>query len=147
MELPNGSGMFDELYLQMNNEIEKNYRNKREYDNANKMSLDEKQISFMNRYFVFRKTHNVNAEKVYKLLVNKNRSIGIMDDDDAEEIIEKEKRSSSEEQSAKETTQPIIIRKIPGKKKKIVIGIDETVEAGKPEITLKPSKVVIKRKK
>ena len=37
------------------------------------MTLGEKQISFMNRYFVFRKTHNVNAEKVYKLLVSREK--------------------------------------------------------------------------
>jgi len=147
MELPNGSGMFDELYLQMNNEIEKNYRNKREYDNANNMSLEEKKISFMNRYFVFRKTHNVNAEKVYKLLVNKNRSVDIMDDDDVEEIIEKDKKSSEAEKSAGGIKQSIIIRNIPGKKKKIIIGNDETVETGKPEISFQPNKVVIKRKK
>ena len=32
------------------------------------MSEKEKQISFLNRYFVFRKTHDVNAEKVAKTM-------------------------------------------------------------------------------
>jgi len=34
------------------------------------MTSNEKQISFMNRYFVFRKTHNVDAEKIYKAVNN-----------------------------------------------------------------------------
>ena len=53
--LPAGSGLFSELFQQM----------KREGIPAD-MSEKEKQISFLNRYFVFRKTHDVNAEKVAK---------------------------------------------------------------------------------
>ena len=131
----------------MNSEIEKNYRNKHEYDNANRMSIEEKKISFMNRYFVFRKTHNVNAEKVYKLLVNQHRSIGLEDDDDAEEVIEKIKTAAEEEEKAEKTTQSIIIRKIPGKKKKITIGEIENKEDSGSSITLKPRTITIKRKK
>jgi len=147
IELPNGSGMFDELYTQMNTEIEQNYRNKSEYDNANKMSREEKQVSFMNRYFVFRKTHNVNAEKVYKLLVNQNRSI-IDEEDDAEDVIEKSKKAADEETKAEDTSQSVIIRKIPGKKRKIVIGKTKVDDNSlPPEVILKPGTVSIKRKK
>ena len=56
MGLPNGSGLFDELFQMMENEIDQNYRNKKEYDSAHLMTLEEKRISFMNRYFVFKKT-------------------------------------------------------------------------------------------
>ena len=145
--LPDGSGMFDELYTQMNNDIKQNYKNKNEYDNANKMSREEKQISFMNRYFVFRKTHNVNAEKVYKLLVNKNRSIGIVDDDDADDIIEKLNKEETQESTAEKSKQSVIIRKLPGKKRKIIIGESEEKGVSSPTVELKSKKVVIKKKK
>jgi hypothetical protein len=36
------------------------------------MTTEEKRISFMNRYFVFRKARNVNTDKVYKLIVEEN---------------------------------------------------------------------------
>jgi hypothetical protein len=36
------------------------------------MTADEKQISFMNRYFVFRKVRNINVEKIAKLILHKN---------------------------------------------------------------------------
>jgi hypothetical protein len=35
------------------------------------MTSDEKWVSFMNRYFVFRKVHHVDAEKIYKQFVSK----------------------------------------------------------------------------
>ena len=52
---PSGSGLFSELFHQMKQE-----------GNPNDMTEKEKTISFLNRYFIFRKTHDVNAEKVAK---------------------------------------------------------------------------------
>jgi hypothetical protein len=69
--LPNSTGLFDELFDSMKTEIEKDKRREADYGTAENMSQEEKQISFMNRYFVFRKMRNVNAEKVGKLLMNK----------------------------------------------------------------------------
>tara|TARA_B100001287_G_scaffold276730_1_gene288977 strand:+ start:2311 stop:6000 length:3690 start_codon:yes stop_codon:yes gene_type:complete len=133
--LPNGSGMFDELYTQMNDEIKQNYKNKNEYDNANKMSLEEKKISFMNRYFVFRKTHHVNAEKVYKLLVNKGTSLEITEEDDTEDIIEKIKKTDEKEENSKEEKPTIVIKRLKGKKRKLLIG-DESVNRDGVELNL-----------
>jgi hypothetical protein len=52
---PSGSGLFSELYAQMKME-----------GNPIEMTEKEKEISFLNRYFIFRKTHDVNAEKIAK---------------------------------------------------------------------------------
>ncbi len=52
---PSGSGLFSELFHQMKQE-----------GNPSDMTDKEKTISFLNRYFIFRKTHDVNAEKVAK---------------------------------------------------------------------------------
>ena len=141
IDLPDGSGMFDELYTMMNREIDENYRNKKEYDNANKMSIQEKKISFMNRYFVFRKTHNVNAEKVYKMMVSKQ--MGDMDGD-VDDIITRVNKSEDDVRSV-DTKSSVIIRKIPGKKIKLTIG--QSKDTSQQEVVLKPKRVIIKRPK
>jgi hypothetical protein len=62
--LPEGSGLFSELFLNMLDEISKNKYKANEYGEAPNMSTSEKKISFLNRYFVYKKIMNVNAEKV-----------------------------------------------------------------------------------
>jgi len=64
---PSSSGMFDELYLQMQNEISRNPNKKYEYGEATQMSPEEKRISFMNRYFIFKKMRNVNADAIQRI--------------------------------------------------------------------------------
>ena len=75
MNLPSGSGMFSDLFNMMNNELKRKtrtklkYGNRDEYGAAPKMTSGEKKISFLNRYFVFKKIRDVDAEKVaYDLL-------------------------------------------------------------------------------
>ena len=69
--LPNGSGMFSELFHLMENEVKRNKSNKINYGDSLNMSANEKSISFLNRYFVYKKIAHVNSEKV---------SIELMDD-------------------------------------------------------------------
>ena len=68
MGLPNNTGLFDELYSSMDNEIRRNRRAEDDYGLAPNMSYAEKRISFMNRYFIFQKVRNVNTEKMAKYL-------------------------------------------------------------------------------
>jgi hypothetical protein len=70
-DLPNGSGLFSELYTHMEKEIDKNAKRIYDYGTANQMNLDEKWVSFMNRYFIFRKNRHVDSEKVYNQFINK----------------------------------------------------------------------------
>ena len=86
-DLPNGSGLFSELYASMEEELSRNNRKNDVYGTANNMSKEEKQISFLNRYFVFRKTHHVNAEKIGKMM--------------AKEIEEKEEEEEKEPEKPK----------------------------------------------
>jgi hypothetical protein len=58
------SDLFMNLYQQMMNEIRDNKRYKGEYGKAPDMSFGEKQISFLNRYFIFKKIREVNVDKV-----------------------------------------------------------------------------------
>jgi hypothetical protein len=62
--LPEGSGLFSELYMDMLEEIKKNKFKASDYGSAPNMTSYEKKISFLNRYFVYKKVIEVNAEKV-----------------------------------------------------------------------------------
>lgn len=62
--LPEGSGLFSELFMNMIEEIKKNKNKSKDYGEAINMSDYEKKISFLNRYFVYKKIRNVNTDKV-----------------------------------------------------------------------------------
>jgi len=61
---PEGSGLFSELFVNMMEEIKINKNKAKDYGNAPSMSSFEKKISFLNRYFVYKKIREVNTEKV-----------------------------------------------------------------------------------
>jgi len=67
--LPEGSGLFGELFNEMLDEIKKNKFKKKEYGLAPEMNAFERKISFLNRYFVYKKLRTVNAEKVVNELL------------------------------------------------------------------------------
>lgn len=69
MGLPEGSGMFSELYNSMMLEIKKNPNKESDYKNAPYMKDYEKDISFLNRFFVYKKTSTRNAEKLTRVLL------------------------------------------------------------------------------
>jgi hypothetical protein len=71
MGLPNGTGMFGELYAAMEAEVKQDNRSQANFGRALSMTAEERAISFLNRFFVFRKMRNVNTEKITKLLMKK----------------------------------------------------------------------------
>jgi len=58
------TGMFREMYDTMVHEIKRNPSTSNVYGSATRMQPYEQDISFLNRYFIFKKTHVVNAAKV-----------------------------------------------------------------------------------
>jgi hypothetical protein len=62
--LPEGSGMFSELFINMLEEIKINKFKAKDYGEAMNMTSFEKKISFLNRYFVYKKIREVNTEKI-----------------------------------------------------------------------------------
>jgi hypothetical protein len=62
--LPEGSGMFSELFINMQETIKINKYKEKDYGSSLKMTSFEKKISFLNRYFVYKKIREVNTEKV-----------------------------------------------------------------------------------
>jgi hypothetical protein len=81
--LPNNSGLFNELFDSMENEIKQNPKKKSEYKTALNMSSAEKSLSFLNRYFIFRKSTSVKAADIEKEFLKKTK-MGIIDDSELE---------------------------------------------------------------
>ena len=70
MKLPEGSGMFSELFNSMENEVKRHPEKENDYKDALKMRDYEKDISFLNRFFIYKKTSTRNAEKLTRTLLD-----------------------------------------------------------------------------
>lgn len=70
--LPSSIGGFDQLFYKMESEIKNRRLKKSNIGDANNLTTNEKKISFLNKYFVFKKVRQVDAEKVSRLLINKD---------------------------------------------------------------------------
>jgi len=110
MDLPDGSGLFSELFTHLEIEMKKNPL-KQDYGTAPNMTIEEKQISFMNRYFIFKKVRNVDAEKMGKIILNKDLA-----EDEAPGIVEE--LGKEQEKEAEKPVEPEI-KKV--KKPRVVI--------------------------
>ena len=77
MNLPDSTGLFSELFAQMSREIITRPNTKSNYKDAMYMSPEEKQISFMNRYFVFKKTRSVDAKKMGEIITKQANIVDI----------------------------------------------------------------------
>ena len=70
MKLPEGSGMFSELFNAMENEVKRYPEKENDYKDALNMRDYEKDISFLNRFFIYKKTSTRNAEKLTRTLLD-----------------------------------------------------------------------------
>ena len=64
MGLPEGSGLFRELFINMIDEIKRNKFKESLFGEAPNMTTIEKEISFLNRYFIYKKVRDVNIAKL-----------------------------------------------------------------------------------
>ena len=91
MGLPSSTGMFQDLYQNMMTELNQPFlKNKHNYGLAEQMTKEELQITFMNRYFVFKKTHNVNIDNMVKYNKQKGLNHAIQLAEEKNEIITKQ---------------------------------------------------------
>jgi hypothetical protein len=104
----------------MMSELERDPRKADEYGDAGQLTKEEKQISFLNRYFVFRKTHNVNADKVGKLM---RRRVDEGENEAAADVIERVEATETALDQQKDPPKRHIIRKIRAKTDDIKITI------------------------
>ena len=84
MGLPGATGLFSDLYDDMIAEIKRDPKAEVDYKDAVFMTSAEKSVSFLNRYFVFRKVMSVDAAKKEKLFLQGSSDIGVDSDIEAE---------------------------------------------------------------
>jgi len=111
INLPASTGLFKELYGVLEQEIRQNPRKINEYGSALTMTAKERRISFLNRYFVYKKIRNVNTETVYLSLLNRTEV----------EEVEEEKLSEIAQEIVKEA----IVPKNQSKKRKKKLKLQE----------------------
>ena len=85
---PEGSGLFSELFINMLEEIKINKYKAKDYGNAMNMSSFEKKISFLNRYFIYKKIRHVNTEKIDLEMSEYTQSGMMKNDEDTKEAVE-----------------------------------------------------------
>lgn len=71
--LPNSIGNFDQLYYEMQSQIKTKKIKRADLFSAPDMTTDEKKISFLNKYFIFKKIRDVNAEEVSRVMMNESQ--------------------------------------------------------------------------
>jgi hypothetical protein len=132
--LPNSTGLFSELFSNMLEEVKRKYKDSN-YGQAINMNEYEKKISFLNRYFVYKKVMNVNTEKVQMEFSEFNFT----------EI----ERNKEETKHAVKVADKVIIKSKPKikklSKKLLLVPATEAVEESKEEpIVLKEESTVLK---
>ena len=135
--LPASTGLFSELFLQMSDEIEKNKFNSKDYANAQFMTAYEKKISFLNRYFIYKKVRTVNIETIQLELGEYQETTTSINASDTlraqENAVKKTKKS-----------QPKKIRKLD--KKMLLVAATESVDdIQPPPLTIKQPSVKSKK--
>lgn len=123
MQLPNGTGMFSELFSSLK-DTNKRERSRIVRDGVNTKivnktgtailmdnDIQQKRISFLNRYFVYKKVANVNAEEVKNTLLRKSG------DTEKERSLE-DKETEETIKTLKEVTEEVTATK-PKKTKKL----------------------------
>ena len=115
-----GTGMFNGLYNMMSDEIKQNPSSEKWYKDAYKMSEEEKKISFLNRYMIFKKIKSVDTDKITHIIEK--------DEEEArkemrKDISEEEKKREGLEKAAKEALQsaPMIKIKKGNTKRRVVL--------------------------
>jgi hypothetical protein len=97
----------------METEIKMNPRKEADYGKAMLMSIEEKNISFMNRYYVFKKLRNVDVSKMEEVILKKN----IVVEQQGEEAMEEMQKKV--EAVVKEEPPKPVVRKL--KKEKVLL--------------------------
>jgi len=132
MGLPAATGLFSDMFDAMKSENIRNPNTANDYGTAPMLTTDEKRISFLNRYFVFRKTTRVNTEKVFKQMMRQDIEVADTVSEATKEIF-------------KETPEPsfknIKIGKPKGKRVTVLASTNEitTTTTPEPTVTIEPT--------
>ena len=83
----------------MENEIDKFPKKKNDYGDSLKMTPKEKQISFYNNYFIYKKIRNVDTRAVYNTMTSSSKfqeQMNSLNEEDIEKNLEKEETKDNE---------------------------------------------------
>jgi hypothetical protein len=151
--LPEGSGLFSELFNSMMNEIKRNPKKESDYKDAIYMKDYEKDISFLNRFFIYKKTSTRNAEKLTKALLDqlpdsiefeeKGTLLAREAVEQAEEKIRPKGRKLNDKLKLQDATEALeeIVPKTKTKTKKVIEG-DDQIQIIPKKATRKKKEVV-----
>jgi hypothetical protein len=137
--LPEGSGLFQELFDKMMLEIQQNKYSGRNFGSAANMKEYEKKISFLNRYFVYKKVLNVNADKVeieLKEYAEKNTPTSVVEEPPIPDI----------EEAVVEVAEPVVVKEQTKQKirkltkKLVLVPATEVIEEQANAPVVKPKK-------
>ena len=73
LNLPNSIGMFSQLFNLMQHDIKKDAKLDNAYGQAPKMTEEERKISFLNKYFIYKKVRHVDSESVFKIQLKQTK--------------------------------------------------------------------------
>jgi SAM-dependent methyltransferase len=140
--LPEGSGLFSELFLYMLDEIAKNKFKAKDFDEAPFMTSIEKKISFLNRYFIYKKVRTVNTEAITLELGEYNETAALRNKIDTERAQKTAKKEVVKEKEAEEkSTLKKKVRKL--SKKLLLVPGTEALDETKPVTKKPPSKKLL----
>jgi hypothetical protein len=137
MGLPEGSGLFSELFVNMVEEIKANKNKAKDYGNAANMSSFEKKISFLNRYFVYKKIREVNTEKI-------ELEMSEFSEYDVSQNLKETKKAVSISKKENEVVKPKI-RKL-SKKLLLVASTEEAIDEKQPVISTNQTTILQDKK-
>ena len=101
--ITNGTGLFNDLFNQMNNDIKNISSIRSSYGDAPNMSDDERMISFLNRYFIYKKVRKISdVEKVSLNLQHKYVNEEKYDEEESK-IAQEDVKDSLLEQTKEQT--------------------------------------------
>ena len=109
---------FEYLYRTMENQGTRTNSNRSDYGKALEMTKEEKTISFLNQYFIFKKSRNVTGERLDKLY---EKYVAKKDEDDSDD--EKAEKDLITAAVASSSGKRTFLRKIPDKK--IVLSLEK----------------------
>lgn len=122
MKLPNGSDTFDSLFYRMKREIateKKIAKYSKTYTNigtALQLENDpiQEKISFLNRYFIFKKVRQVNCESIYKNIDTKieKEKEEILDVKIQKEVLQEQKDDKKEKRKDKKRKKKLDLSKV-----------------------------------
>ena len=120
MNLPDSSGLFGELFAQMSKETKMRPNTKADYKDAMYMSPEEKQISFMNRYFVFKKIRNVDAKKMGEVITKQKEIVEKNGEENMQKMEQRDQVATEQQASVQEQPTNVASEQRPPEQKMVI---------------------------